>query len=133
MINWIEGHTDRFKCLVNHDGVFNQESMYSSTEELWFPEWEFGGTPWDNPTLYRLWSPHRYAVNFKTPMLIIHGEKDYRVPPEQGLMVFTILQRMGIESRLLYFPDEGHWVADPKNSRLWHNTIREWFDRFLAQ
>ncbi len=131
MVNWIEGHTDRFKCLVNHDGVFNLESEYGSTEELWFPEWEFGGPPWENPTLYRLWSPHRYAVNFKTPMLIIHGRKDYRVPPEQGLMAFTTLQRMGIESRLLYFPDEGHWVLYPKNSRLWYDTIHEWFDRFL--
>ena len=131
MVNWIEGHAERFKCLVNHDGVFNLESKYGSTEELWFPEWEFGGTPWENPTLYRLWSPHRYAANFKTPMLIVHGEKDYRVPPEQGLMAFTTLQRMGIESRLLYFPDEGHWVLDPRNSRLWHDTIHKWFDRFL--
>ncbi|MBN2289354.1 MAG: S9 family peptidase [Candidatus Glassbacteria bacterium] len=131
MINWIEGHTDRFKCLVNHDGVFNLESEYGSTEELWFPEWEFGGPLYQNPTLYRIWSPHRHAANFKTPMLIIHGEKDYRVPPEQGLMAFTILQRMDIESRLLYFPDEGHWVLDPENSRLWYKTIRDWFDRFL--
>jgi len=131
MVNWIEGHTDRFRCLVNHDGVFNLESMYSSTEELWFPEWEFGGTAWENPTLYRLWSPHRYAADFKTPMLVIHGEKDYRVPPEQGLMAFTTLQRMGIESKLLYFPDEGHWVLNPVSSRLWYDTIRQWFDRFL--
>ncbi|MEA2062435.1 MAG: S9 family peptidase [Gemmatimonadota bacterium] len=131
MINWIEGHSDRFKCLVNHDGVFNLESMYASTEELWFPEWEFGGTPWDNPTLYRMWSPHRYARNFKTPMLIVHGEQDFRVPPEQGLMAFTTLRRRGIQSRLLYFPDEGHWVNDPKNSSLWYKTVREWFDRFL--
>ncbi|HUU29638.1 MAG TPA: S9 family peptidase [archaeon] len=131
MINWIEGHTDRFRCLVNHDGVFDLESEFGSTEELWFPEWEFGGTPWENPTLYRMWSPHRYAENFKTPMLVIHGEKDYRVPLEQGLAAFTTLQRMGIESRLLYFPDEGHWVLNPKNSRLWYDTIRQWLAGYL--
>ena len=131
MVNWINGHTDRFKVLVCHDGVYNAESMYSSTEELWFPEWEFGGTPWDNPTLYRTWSPHLFAKNFKTPELIIHGEQDFRVPAEQGFMAFTTLQRLGIDSKLLYFPDEGHWVLDAKNSRLWHQTIREWLAKYL--
>ena len=131
MINWIAGHTDRFRCLVDHDGVFNIESMYGSTEELWFPEWEFRGTPWENPELCQMWSPHRFAANFKTPMLIVHGEKDYRVPLEQGLMAFTTLRRKGIEARLLYFPEEGHWVLNAKNSRLWYDTIRNWFARYL--
>ena len=131
MINWINGHTGRFKVLVDHDGVFNCESMYTSTEELWFPEWEFAGVAWENPTLYRTWSPHRYAAEFKTPMLVIHGEQDFRVPPEQGLMAFTTLQRLGIDSKLLYFPDEGHWVLDPRNSRIWHETIRDWLAKYL--
>jgi dipeptidyl aminopeptidase/acylaminoacyl peptidase len=133
MINWINGHTDRFKTLVCHAGVFNNESMYAATEELWFPEWEFSGTPWENPTLHRLWSPHRYAENFKTPTLVIHGQLDFRVPVEQGLMAYTTLQRKGIDSKLLYFPDEGHWVGDARNSRLWHETIRDWLDSYLKQ
>ncbi|MCE5273386.1 S9 family peptidase [bacterium] len=131
MINWIEGHNRRFKCLVNHDGVYNLESMYASTEELWFPEWEFGGTPWDNPTLYHQWSPHLFARDFATPMLVIHGDRDYRVPPEQGLMVYTTLQRKGIESKMLYFPDEGHWVQNPRDFMIWNRTIREWLDKHL--
>jgi len=131
MINWINGHTDRFKVLVDHDGVFNCESMYTSTEELWFPEWEFAGVLWENPTLYRMWSPHRFSAQFRTPMLVVHGEQDFRVPPEQGLMAFTTLQRMGIDSKLLYFPDEGHWVLNPKNSRIWHETIRDWLAKYL--
>ena len=112
MINWINGHTDRFKVLVNHDGVYNLESMYASTEELWFPEWEFAGVPWENKTLYHIWSPHRFADKFSTPELIIHGEQDFRVPPEQGLMPFTTLKRRGIDTRLMYFPGEGHWVLN---------------------
>ncbi len=131
MINWINGHTDRFKVLVNHDGVYNLESMYASTEELWFPEWEYGGVPWENPTLYRLWSPHNHAANFRTPTLIIHGEQDFRVPPEQGLMPYTTLKRMGIDAKLLYFPGEGHWVLGTKNSELWHNVIRDWLGKYL--
>ncbi len=131
MINWINGHTDRFKVLVNHDGVYNLESMYASTEELWFPEWESGGVPWENPTLYRLWSPHNFAARFKTPELIIQGEQDFRVPAEQGLMPFTTLKRMGIDTKLLYFPTEGHWVQDPKNSERWHNVIRRWLGKYL--
>lgn len=133
MINWINGHTDRFKALVCHAGVFNNESMYAATEELWFPEWEFGGTPWENPSLHRLWSPHRYAENFKTPTLVIHGELDFRVPVEQGLNAFTTLQRKGIDSKLLCFPNEGHWVGNARNSRLWHETIRDWLDSYLKQ
>jgi dipeptidyl aminopeptidase/acylaminoacyl peptidase len=132
MINWIAGNwPDRFRCLVNHDGTFDQRMMYYATEELWFPEWEFGGTSWENPTLYRLWSPHRHAANFRTPMLIIHGEQDFRVPPEQGLIPFTTLRRKGVDTRLLYFPNEGHWVQNEKNSELWHKVIREWLDKYL--
>ena len=131
MVHWIEGHTDRFKTLVCHDGVFNLESMYGSTEELWFPEWELGGTPWENPTLYRQFSPHLFVENFSTPMLIIHGELDFRVPPEQAFAAFTSLQRVGVESRMLYFPNEGHWVLNAAALRLWHETIRDWLDKYL--
>ena len=131
MIDWILGHTDRFKALVTHDGVYNLTSMYGATEELWFPEWEFHGTPWDNPELYEKWSPDRYAKNFKTPTLVVHGELDFRVPIDQGLQLFTTLQRRGVPSKLLYFPDEGHWVLKPQNSKLWYQTVRDWFDQWL--
>ncbi len=129
MINWIEGHTDRFNALVSHDGVFNLESEYGTTEELWFPEWEFGGTPWQNRQLYQKWSPHMYIHNAKTPMLIVEGAQDFRVPEEQAFQLFTSLQRLGVESKLLYFPDESHWVTKPQNSVLWWNTIFDWFDK----
>ncbi|OGU28291.1 MAG: dipeptidyl aminopeptidase [Ignavibacteria bacterium GWA2_35_9] len=128
MINWIEVHTDRFNALVNHDGVFNLESEYGTTEELWFPEWEFGGTPWQNRELYQKWSPHMYIQNAKTPMLIIHGANDFRVPEEQAFQLFTSLQKLGIESKLLYFPDESHWVTKSQNSVLWWNTVFDWFN-----
>ena len=135
MINWIQGHNDdprfQFKTLVSHAGVYNLTSMYGGTEELWFPEWEFKGTPWANPELYERWSPHRFVSNFKTPMLVVHGELDYRVPITEGIQLFTAMQRMGVESRLLYFPDEGHWILKPQNSRLWYGTVVEWLDRFL--
>ena len=131
MINWIAAHTDRFVCLVNHDGVFNLESMYGETEELWFPEWEFGGSPWRNRELYRKWSPHNFAQNLKTPMLIIHGQSDYRVDVSQGLEAFTALRRQGVRSRFLYFPDEGHWVVKPRNRRLWWQEVVGWIDEYL--
>ncbi len=131
MINWILGHTDRFKALVSHAGVFNLTSMYGATEELWFPEWEFKGVPWENPELYQKWSPHLFAKNFKTPTLVIHGELDYRVPIGEGLQLFTTLQRRGVPSKLLYFPDEGHWVLKPQNSELWHRIVLDWFDQWL--
>jgi dipeptidyl aminopeptidase/acylaminoacyl peptidase len=131
MVNWILGHSDRFKALVSHAGLFNLSSMYGVTEELWFPEWEFAGTPWDNPELYEKWSPHRFVKNFKTPTLIVHGELDYRVPVGEGFQLFTALQRRGIPSRLLYFPDEGHWVLKPQNSKLWHEQVLGWFDEYL--
>ncbi len=128
MIDWIAGHTDRFKCLVSHDGVYDLMAEYGSTEELWFPEWEFRGPPWENPELYRRLSPSSYAQNFKTPTLVVQGELDFRVPVEQGLGMFTALQRRGVESRLLYFPDEGHWVLKPRNSQLWYHTVLDWID-----
>jgi len=135
MIDWIEGHNAdprfQFKVLVSHDGVFNLASMYGATEELWFPEWEFKGTPWTNPEMYTRFSPHMFVKNFKTPMLIIHSEKDYRVPVTEGLQLFTALQRQGVESKLLYFPDENHWVLKPLNSELWYNTVLEWLDGHL--
>jgi len=128
MIDWIAGHTDRFRCLVSHDGVYDLAAEYGSTEELWFPEWEMRGTPWDNPEAYRKWSPSTYAKSFKTPTLVVQGELDFRVPVEQGLGMFTALQRQGVESRLLYFPDEGHWVLKPRSSQLWYRTVLEWID-----
>ncbi|HEX5083241.1 MAG TPA: S9 family peptidase, partial [Blastocatellia bacterium] len=130
MVNWILGHTDRFKALVSHAGVYNLTSMYA-TEELWFTDWEFKGTPWDNPELYAKWSPHLSAKNFKTPTLVVHGELDYRVPVGEGLQLFSTLQRKGVPSKLLYYPDEGHWVLKPQNSELWYKTVLDWFDQWL--
>ena len=132
MVDWLEGHTDGvFRCLVSHDGVYNLESMYGATEELWFPEWEFKGTPWTNPAMYAKWSPHRFAANFKTPCLVVHGAQDFRVPFEEGLQFFTALQRRGVPSKLLYFPDEGHFVLKPQNAELWWKTLQEWFAEYL--
>ncbi|HEV8131685.1 MAG TPA: S9 family peptidase [Acidobacteriota bacterium] len=133
MVNWIEGHTDRFKALVSHAGVFNLTSMYGVTEELWFPEWELKGTPWTNREMYDRWSPHNFVHNFKTPLLVIHGELDYRVPIGEGFQLFTSLQRMNVASKMLYFPDEGHWVLKPQNSKLWYDTFLNWFDRWLKK
>jgi dipeptidyl aminopeptidase/acylaminoacyl peptidase len=135
MINWIEGHNNdprfRFKVLVSHDGVYNLESMYGATEELWFTDWEFKGTPWTNPAMYARWSPNKFVKNFKTPILIIHSELDYRVPFGEGLQLFTAAQRMGVDSKLLVFPDEGHWVLKPQNSQLWYHTVLDWLDKYL--
>lgn len=131
MMNWFAGHTDRFKALISHAGVFNLTSMYLHTEELWFPEWEFRGTPWTNPRLYAKWSPHRFIGKFKTPMLVIHGEGDFRVPISEGLQTFTALQKMGVPSKLLYFPDEDHFVRKPLNSELWYQTVWDWLAEYL--
>ncbi len=130
MIDWILGHTDRFKCLVTHDGMFDAVSAYGSTEELWFNEWEFKGTPWSDPETYKKWSPSEFVKNFKTPTLVIHGQLDYRLDVSQGFALFTTLQRLGVPSEMLYFPDEGHWVLKPQNSRLWNKTVNEWVDRW---
>jgi len=135
MINWLEGHNNdprvHFKVLVCHDGVYNLSSMYGGTEELWFPEWEFKGTPWTNKAMYERWSPHNFAANFKTPILIIHGELDYRVPIGEGLQLFTAVKRQGVDSKLLIFPDEGHWVLKPQNSQLWHHMVLDWVNKYL--
>jgi dipeptidyl aminopeptidase/acylaminoacyl peptidase len=136
MANWVEGHTDRFKCIVSHDGMFNPESAYGTTEELWFNEWEFKGKPWDyygkpdaeNP--YRKWSPMLAAKNFKTPMLVVHGQLDYRLDVSEGYQMFTTLQRLKVPSKMLYFPDEDHWVLKPQNSRLWWKTVNDWVDEW---
>jgi len=133
MINWILGHTDRFKCLVSHDGMFNAESAWGTTEELWFNDWEFKGTPYDNRASYEKWSPHQYAKNFKTPTLVIHGQRDYRLDVSQGFDLFTTLQMEGVPSKMLYFPDEGHWVLKPQNSRLWYQTVNDWVDRWTNE
>jgi dipeptidyl aminopeptidase/acylaminoacyl peptidase len=127
-VNWIAGHTDRFKCLVSHAGVFDLVSEYGTTEELWFPEWEFGGPYWQNMEHYRKFSPSSYVQNFKTPTLVTMGELDFRVPMEQPFQMFTALQRRGVESRLLSFPDEGHWINKPRNALLWYRTVLEWID-----
>jgi len=131
MIDWIEGQTDIFDCLVSHDGVFDLRSMYGATEELWFPEWDYHGTPWTSPGQYTKWSPSMYVKNFKTPCLIVHSANDFRVPLEQGLQFFTSLQRMGVPSKLLYFPDEDHFISKPQNAELWWKTIHEWLATYL--
>jgi dipeptidyl aminopeptidase/acylaminoacyl peptidase len=130
MANWILGHTDRFKCIVSHDGMFNSESAYGTTEELWFNEWEFKGPPWKQRELYRKWSPHLFAAKFKTPTLVIHGQNDYRLDVSEGFQLFTTLQRLKVPSKMLYFPDEGHWVLKPQNSRLWYQTVNDWVDHW---
>ena len=131
MIDWIAGHTHRFKALVSHDGVYDNRSMYGETEELWFPEWELKGVPWDSSPLYEKWSSSSFVQNIQTPMLLVEGGHDYRVPEGQAFQLFTALQRRGIPSRLLYFPDEGHWVLKPQNSRLWYQTVLGWLDHYL--
>lgn len=133
MANWIGTQTDRFVCLVSHAGVFNLESMYGTTDELFFVEWEFGGTPWENREVYRRFSPHNYAHQMKTPMLVIVGDRDYRCLAEQSEQLFTTLQRQGIDSWFLRFPDEGHSVNKPLNYRLWLETIVKWLSRHLKQ
>lgn len=135
MINWIEGHNNdprfKFKVLHTHSGVYNLESMATATEELWFVNWEFKGMPWQNPTQYNTWSPHKFVKNFNTPMLITHGELDYRVPIGEGLQLYTTLQHKGIESKFVYFPDEGHWILKPQNSEFWYGQVLGWFGKHL--
>ena len=133
MANWVLGHTDRFKCIVSHDGMFNAESAWGSTEEMWFNDWEFKGTPYDNRAMYQKWSPHQYAKNFKTPTLVIHGQRDYRLDVSEGLQLFTTLQMEGVPSKMLYFPDEGHWVLKPQNSKLWYETVNAWVDQWTKK
>jgi dipeptidyl aminopeptidase/acylaminoacyl peptidase len=133
MANWILGHSNRFKCIVSHDGTFNNESAYGTTEELWFEEWEFKGTLYNNRELYRKWSPHLAALNFKTPTLVVHGQLDYRLDVSEGFQLFTTLQRLKVPSKMLYFPDEGHWVLKPQNSQLWYKTVNDWVDQWVKK
>ncbi|MDB6044500.1 MAG: peptidase [Gammaproteobacteria bacterium] len=134
MMNWIEGNwPDRFRCIVNHDGVFDQRMMYYATEELWFTEWENGGTQYEHPAEYEKFNPVDFVSRWQTPMLIIHGEQDFRIPYPQGLGAFTALQRRNIESKLVVFPDENHWVLKPANSILWYHTVLGWLDAHLKK
>ena len=131
MINWIAGAwPDRFRCLVTHDGNLDERFAYYATEELWFPEWEHGGTPWGNPAGYAKHNPVDLVKNWKTPVLVVHGGKDYRVVDTGGIATFTAAQRKGIPSKLLYFPDENHWVLKPQNSIQWHDTVLDWLDQW---
>jgi dipeptidyl aminopeptidase/acylaminoacyl peptidase len=134
MIDWIATHTGRFKCLISHAGPYDADSMYGATEELWFEEWEYHGTPWINPLRYAQWSPAKFAAGlgkYKTPTLVIGGELDFRVPYTQDLEFFSALQRQGVPSKLLIFPDEGHWVLKPQNSELWYKTFLDWLATYL--
>ncbi len=131
MMNWFQGHTTKFKTLITHCGVYNFDSMYALTDELWFDEWEHGGPPWAKRESYEKFSPHRYAKDFKTPMLIIHNDLDFRVPVAEGLQLFTTLQRLGVPSKMINFPDEGHWVQKPKNSEYWHKEIFAWLAKYV--
>jgi len=138
MANWVLGHTDRFKCIVSHDGMFNPESAFGTTEEDWFNIWEFKGHPWDyygkpdseNP--FRKWAPMLAAKNFKTPTLVIHGQLDYRLDVSEGFQLFDTLQLLKVPSKMLYFPDEGHWVLKPQNSQLWYKTVNDWVDQWTG-
>jgi len=133
MIDWMLGHTTRFKAMVSHDGVFDLRSMAGATEELWFPLWEFKGMPWENPEMYAKWSPSHFVKDFKTPTLVFHGELDYRVPVDQGLQLFTSLQMQKVPSKLVLFPDEGHWVLKPQNSVLWYNQFLDWIGEWTKK
>lgn len=133
MINWIAGNwREPFKCLVNHDGIFDNRSMAYTTEELWFDEWEMGGTAYEKPKGFEVHNPVNHVADWQVPMLVVHGALDYRVPLEQGIATFTALQRRGIESQFLYFPDENHWVLKPENSIQWHNTVNAWIKRWTT-
>ncbi|MGH8077213.1 MAG: prolyl oligopeptidase family serine peptidase, partial [Lysobacter sp.] len=138
MVNWIAGnwHTPasgQWKCLVNHDGVFDQRAMGYATEELWFTEWEHGGTPYEVPKNYEKFNPVNHVADWRVPMLVVQGQQDFRIPAEQGIATFTALQRRGIESKFLYFPDENHWVLKPQNSVQWHDTVNGWLEQHLGQ
>jgi dipeptidyl aminopeptidase/acylaminoacyl peptidase len=133
MANWILGHTDRFKCIVSHHAPFNMESMWGSTDEQWFIEWDFKGTPFSNRALYQRLSPHLYAENFKTPTLVIYGQRDYKVDVSQGFELFTTLQRLGVPSKMLYYPDEAQYPSKPLNTQLWYKTIDDWVGQWTKK
>ncbi|MBA3350859.1 MAG: S9 family peptidase, partial [Blastocatellia bacterium] len=135
MVDWILGHNSdprfKFKALVSHAGVYNLESMATATEEIWFINWEFKGMPWQNPTMYQRWSPHKFANSFSTPTLVTAGELDFRVPVDQSLQLYTTLQLKSVPSKLIIFPDEGHWIMKPQNSEFWYSSVIDWFGRHL--
>lgn len=129
---WLEGNSRKYKALVSMMGIYNLPAMYSSTEELWFPEWDMGGTPWDKPDTYRAQSPKTYVKNFQTPCLVITGERDYRVPYTQSLEFFTDLQKMGVPSRLIIFKNDGHWPDHVRSMPVYYNVHLDWFHRYLG-
>ncbi|HWZ30022.1 MAG TPA: S9 family peptidase [Bryobacteraceae bacterium] len=131
MVDWLLGHTNRFKALISHAGVYDLRSMAGATEELWFVNWEFKGMPWENPEMFAKWSPSYFAKDFKTPTLVMHGEQDFRVPVDQGMQLFTALQIQKVPSKLVLYPDEGHWILKPQNSVLWYNQFLEWIGEWL--
>jgi dipeptidyl aminopeptidase/acylaminoacyl peptidase len=133
MIDWLLGHTDRFKAFVSHSGVFDLRSMAAETEELWFVQWEFKGMPWDNPDIYAKFSPSFFVKDFKTPTLVMHGELDYRVPVGQGMQLFTALQSQKVPSKLVLFPDEGHWILKPQNTVLWYKQFLDWIGEWVKK
>ncbi len=130
-VNWIMGHTDRFSCIVSHASLYNLTSFYGATEELWFPAWDMGKSPWESPETYDKWSPHKLALNFNTPTLVTHCEMDYRVPFAESLQLFTALQQRGVPSRLVVFPDEGHVIYQPQNNVRWWREIHRWLEQYL--
>ena len=130
MIDWILGHTDRFKALVSHAGVFDLSSEAGTTDELWFVKWEFQGFPWENQDLYAKWSPSSFVKNFRTPTLVTQGEIDYRVPIGQSQQLFTALQQMNIPSKMVLFPGEGHWILKPQDSQFWYATVLDWLTQY---
>jgi dipeptidyl aminopeptidase/acylaminoacyl peptidase len=135
MVDWLLGHNNdprfKFKAFVSHAGVYDLDSMVTATEELWFPIWEFKGMPWETRVNYDRWSPHRYAKNFATPTLVTCGELDYRVPYTQSLELYTTLQLKNVDSKLIVFPDEGHWILKPQNSEFWYTNVMDWFRKYL--
>jgi len=132
MVNWFQAKVpERFATLITHCGVYNFVSMYGATDEVWFDEWEHGGTPWDKPEEYARFSPHSYAKNFKTPHLVIHGAYDFRIPYTEAMQLFTALQRQGVPSKFVFFHDESHFVAKPANSEFWHTTVFGWLAQYL--
>jgi dipeptidyl aminopeptidase/acylaminoacyl peptidase len=133
MMNWINGKTGRFKALVTHDGIFDLRFAYYDTEEMWFPEWEQEGVPYDRPEGYARHNPIDHVKDWKTPTLVIHGALDFRIPDTHGMAVFAALQRRGVPSRFLHFPDENHWVLKPQNSKLWHDEVLAWLDRWTKR
>ena len=133
LVYWMESQWSApWKCLMAHDGVFDTRALGSSTDELWFTEWDLGGTPWDNPEAYETFNPARFTAAWKTPTLVVHSARDFRIPVQQGVGAFTTLQRRGVPSQFLTFTDENHWVLRPQHSVQWHDTVEAWLKRWTA-